>query len=104
VGSTPGNLTARRSNLIIRLVTEITATDASKRFADMLDAVEHRGESFTVVRRGRAIAVVTPAQPSTLGQLRGFVRSHRPDPDWERDQAEIRRDSGPAPAQDPWPD
>ena len=33
---------------------EISATDASKRFADLLDAVEHRDETFTVVRRGRA--------------------------------------------------
>lgn len=81
---------------------EITATDASKRFADMLDAVEHRGESFTVVRRGRAIAVISPARPSTLGQLREFVRAHKPDPDWERDLAEIRRAAGEAPTRDPW--
>jgi prevent-host-death family protein len=84
-------------------MSEITATDASKRFADMLDAVEHRGESFTVVRRGRAIALVTPAHPSTLGQVREFVRAHAPDPDWERDLAEIRRGAGDAPMRDPWP-
>lgn len=81
---------------------EITATDASKRFADMLDAVEHRGESFTVVRRGRAIAVVAPVRPSTLGSLREFVRDHVPDDDWEPDLAAIRRDAGKAPARDPW--
>lgn len=85
-------------------MTEITATDASKRFADMLDAVEHRGESFTVVRRGRAIAVVTPAQPSTLGQLREFVRAHRPDSDWEEDLTEIRQDVGEVAARDAWRD
>lgn len=39
-----------------QIVSEISATDASKRLADILDAVEHRGESFTVVCRGRAIA------------------------------------------------
>jgi hypothetical protein len=33
-------------------MTDITATDASKRFADLLDAVEPRGETLTVVRRG----------------------------------------------------
>jgi prevent-host-death family protein len=85
-------------------MTEITATDASKRFADLLDAVEHRGESFTVVRRGRAIAMVTPAQPSTLGQLRAFARTHRPDPAWDADLAEIRDQVGPAAARDPWRD
>lgn len=85
-------------------MTEITATDASKRFADMLDAVEHRGESFTVMRRGRAIAVVTPAQPSTLGQLRAFIREQRPDADWATDLAEIRRQVSDASARDPWRD
>ncbi|HET6548928.1 MAG TPA: hypothetical protein VFG79_10750 [Solirubrobacter sp.] len=29
-----------------RIVSAISATEASKRFADLLDAVEHRGESF----------------------------------------------------------
>jgi prevent-host-death family protein len=85
-------------------MAEITATEASKHFADLLDAVEHRGESFTVVRRGRAIAIVTPARPSTLGQLRMFVRSHPPDEGWERDLADIRRAVGNAPVRDPWSD
>ena len=44
-----------------QIMSEISATEASKRFADMLDAVEHRGETFTVVRRGRAIATIAPA-------------------------------------------
>jgi prevent-host-death family protein len=37
-------------------VTEVTATEASRRFADLLDGVEHRGERYTIVRRGRVIA------------------------------------------------
>lgn len=86
------------------MMSEITATDASKRFADLLDAVEHRGESFTVVRRGRAIAHVTPARPSTLGQLREFVRENAPDADFEQDLDEIRRSAGNAPMRGPWPD
>src|SRR5688572_4920967 len=40
----------RAENRIIRFMAEISATEASKRFADLLDAVEHRGETFTVVR------------------------------------------------------
>ncbi|MEZ5270879.1 MAG: type II toxin-antitoxin system prevent-host-death family antitoxin [Ilumatobacteraceae bacterium] len=35
---------------------EITATEASRSFADLLDAVEHRGETFVIVRRGKVIA------------------------------------------------
>ncbi len=50
-------------------MTEISATDVSKRFAALLDAVERRGESFTVVRCGRAIATVAPTRRSTLGSF-----------------------------------
>jgi len=51
-------------------MSKISATGASKRFADMLDAVEHRGETFTVVRRGRVIATAPPARRTTLAELR----------------------------------
>jgi len=83
-------------------VSEISATDASKRFADMLDAVEHRGETFTVVRRGRPIATIAPASRATLGGLREFLRTHPADDAWEADLYEIRRLVGQAPTADPW--
>jgi prevent-host-death family protein len=41
-------------------MSEITATDAARNFADLLDAVEHRGERFTILRRGKAIAILEP--------------------------------------------
>jgi antitoxin (DNA-binding transcriptional repressor) of toxin-antitoxin stability system len=85
-----------------RIMTEISATDASKRFADMLDAVEHRGETFTVIRRGRAIATVAPARQTRLGALREFMRTHPADEAWERDLADVRRFVGSAPTTDPW--
>jgi prevent-host-death family protein len=83
-------------------MTEISATEASKRFADMLDAVEHRGETFTVVRRGRAIATIAPAHRATLGELQDFLAAHPPDPEWERDLEDLRRFVGPVPTADPW--
>jgi len=87
-----------------RIVNEISATEASKRFADLLDAVEHRGESFTVIRRGRAIATVAPARITTIGALRTFLREHRPDERWEQDLADVRRFVGSAPMTDSWSD
>ena len=57
----------------------------------MLDAVEHRGESFTVVRRGRAIATVAPARQTSLAELREFLRDHEPDAQWDDDLAELKR-------------
>lgn len=85
-------------------MAEISATDASKRFADMLDAVEHRGETFTVVRRGRAIATVVPARRTSLATLREFLHAHPPDEHWEEDLADVRRFVGSAPVTDPWSD
>jgi hypothetical protein len=40
----------------------------------MLDAVEHCGETFTAVRRGRAIATIAAAHRTTLSELRDFSR------------------------------
>ena len=39
---------------------DVSATDAARSFADLLDAIEHRGEHFTIVRRGKAIAHLEP--------------------------------------------
>ena len=94
----------RRSVSDNLIMTEISATDASKGFADMLDAVEHHGETFTVVRRGRPIATVAPARRSTLAQLRSFLAEHRPDDAWEKDLADVRRLVGSAPVNDRWND
>jgi prevent-host-death family protein len=85
-------------------MADISATEASKRFADMLDAVEHRGETFTVLRRGRPIATVAPARHRTLAELREFLRAHPADEAWADDLAELRRFAGNAPLKDPWSD
>jgi prevent-host-death family protein len=81
---------------------EISATDASKRFADLLDAVEHRGESFTVVRRGRVVATIAPARRGTGADLKRILREHPPDPAWAEDLRDLRRFVGNAPMDDPW--
>jgi antitoxin (DNA-binding transcriptional repressor) of toxin-antitoxin stability system len=70
----------------------------------MLDAVEHRGETFTVVRRGRAIATIAPARRTNLAELRAFLRTHQPDEEWERDLADLRSFVGEASTRDPWSD
>jgi prevent-host-death family protein len=89
-----------------RNMSEISATEASKRFADLLDAVEHRGETFTVVRHGRAIATIAPAHRTTLGELRESLTANPPDPNWEQDLEDLRRFIGSARIADPrsdWP-
>lgn len=85
-------------------MSEISATDASKRFADLLDAVEHRGETFTVVRRGRVVATIAPARRRTGADLRRILAEHPPDDRWADDLRELRRFAGEAAAVDPWND
>lgn len=91
-------------NRIIGFVSEISATEASKRFADLLDAVEHRGETFTVIRRGRVVATIAPARRGTGADLRRILAEHPPDDRWADDLDELRRFAGEATAPDPWND
>jgi antitoxin (DNA-binding transcriptional repressor) of toxin-antitoxin stability system len=39
----------------------ISATEAARRFSDILDAVEGSGETFIVERRGRTVARISPS-------------------------------------------
>ena len=70
---------------------EITATEASRSFADLLDGVEHRGETYTIVRRGRVVAQLEPARVASGRDVKALLRGHRADADWTRDLAEVRR-------------
>ncbi len=85
-------------------MSEISATDASKRFADLLDAVEHRGETFTVVRRGRVVATIAPARRGTGADLRRILSDLPPDDAWADDLRDIRRFAGETSVNDPWTD
>ena len=58
---------------------EISATEASRSFSDVLDAVEHRGERFTIVRRGRAVARLEPVAVATGAAVKDLLRRHRVD-------------------------
>ncbi len=71
-------------------MSEITATEAARSFADLLDAVEHRGERFTIVRRGKAIASLEPMNEGHGADVKALLRRHRPDSEWSKDVAAIR--------------
>jgi prevent-host-death family protein len=71
-------------------VREITATEAARKFADLLDAIEHRGERFTIVRRGRPVAQLAPASSGHGRAVKAMLDRHRPDPRWRRDLADLR--------------
>ena len=74
-------------------VKDLSATDAARRFSDVLDAVEHRGESFAIVRRGHPVAHLVPAASASGRAVKDFLVSHRADSDWRTELAELRAGS-----------
>jgi len=69
---------------------DVTATDAARNFADLLDAIEHRNESYTIMRRGRAVAQLEPVSRGRGSDLKALLRRHEPDGDWVDDLTKVR--------------
>ena len=69
---------------------EVSATDAARRFSDLLDAVEHQGEQFTVVRRGKAIAHIEPVSRGRGADVKALLRGSHPDRAWARQLDDVR--------------
>lgn len=69
---------------------DVSATDAARNFADLLDAVEHRGERFTIVRRGKAVASLEPTSQGRGSDVKAALMRHRPDAGWRRDLDAVR--------------
>jgi prevent-host-death family protein len=83
-------------------VKQLSATDASRRFSEVLDEVEAGGESFVVVRHGRAVATIGPATGGTGRALKAVLRDNAPDDAWADELRELR--AGTEPVRDPWRD
>jgi len=69
---------------------DVSATDAARRFSDLLDAVAHRGEHYTIVRRGKAVAHLEPVSRGRGADAKDLLRRHRPDNAWAEDLARVR--------------
>lgn len=70
---------------------QITATEAARRFSEVLDAVEHTGESFVITRGGRVVASLAPPPVMPARALKELIGRRHPDPAWARDIDEVRR-------------
>lgn len=81
---------------------KLSATDAARRFSEVLDSVESSGETFVVLRHGRAIARIAPAAAGTGLALKETLREHPPDPEWAGELRQLRETVGPG--TDPWQD
>lgn len=63
----------------------LSATEAARRFSDVLDAVETEGETFLVVRHGRTIARIEPAAGQQGSAVKALLRSAPHDAKWIED-------------------
>lgn len=81
--SPPVGLPGLAENLIIRYrsgMHTVTATEASRHFSDLLDAVE-RGETVTIMRGSRPVAEIGPARRRTGADLRAALEGTTPPDD-----------------------
>jgi prevent-host-death family protein len=68
----------------------VSATEAARRFSELLDAVEHESESFVVSRRGRVVARIEPATGATGLEVKRILGRHRRDSEWAGELADVR--------------
>jgi len=71
-------------------MTEISATNAARNFAELLDAVEHKGERITIVRRGRAVAHIEPVANGLGSDVKSLLKRHPVDTQWLASLRETR--------------
>ena len=57
----------------------VSATEAVKKFSEILNSVKYRGESFTIVRGGKPVASISPVENlprrKPLRELRELVKN-----------------------------
>lgn len=69
---------------------EVSATEAARNFADLLDAVEHRGAEYTIVRRGKVVAHLEPVTTGKGSHVKQMLTRHGRDAEWTRDLEALR--------------
>ena len=69
---------------------ELTATEAARRFSELLDTIEHDGESYVITRHGRRVARIVPAGELNGAALTQFLGAHAPDEAWAAELVELR--------------
>lgn len=67
----------------------MTATQAARNFAGLLDAVEH-GEAVVITRDGVTVGRFVPERHTTADRLRAALRDHAPDPSFADDLEAVR--------------
>ncbi|WP_239308639.1 MULTISPECIES: type II toxin-antitoxin system Phd/YefM family antitoxin [unclassified Frankia] len=69
----------------------MTATQAARNFASVLDAVEH-GQVVVITRDGVTVGRFVPERRTTADRLKDALREHAPDPAFADDLEAVRAD------------
>jgi antitoxin (DNA-binding transcriptional repressor) of toxin-antitoxin stability system len=91
------------------LAKKISATEAARRFSELLNRVGFRGERYTIARGGKAVATLGPVTgpvTRTLGELPDLLKKLSPLGDdtksFARDVSRGVRKAPRAPRKAPW--
>ena len=75
-------------------VREISSTEAARNFSDLLDASEHDGEEFVIIRRGKSIARLGRVAEANGAAVLALLAERPFDPDWIDDVRSVTRSPG----------
>jgi prevent-host-death family protein len=81
----------------------MTATEASRRFSDLLDAIE-RGETITITRGHHPVAEIGPARRRTGADLRAALEGIEPPDDRFAEDIDSALGMLTTEERDPWAD
>jgi prevent-host-death family protein len=70
---------------------EISATEAARQFSEVLDAIEHRNQSFVVTRGGRPVAALGPVASARGDAVKALLKRSPPDPVWAAELRHMRQ-------------
>lgn len=73
---------------------QLSATDAARRFSEVLDDVDRGGETYAVIRHGRAVATIGPASGGAEKALKEVLHANSPDDSWVDEVRELREEMG----------
>lgn len=69
---------------------DLSATEAARHFSELLDAIEHRGETFVISRRGRPVARIGPTAAAIGRTVKEILRTQPPDTSWAAELVDLR--------------
>lgn len=81
-------IAGRSDNLIP--MPDISATEAARRFSDVLDSIEHDKARYTIIRRGKAVAFLEPITIGRGSDVKAMLRRHVADEGWSENLREMR--------------